>query len=164
MLSLKVCEFVICPVSHSYCLFDKVKGCAYVVIAVTPAFSWPIKITQVFSCFIVSNFYKPNKLKAVWLKSEVTHSNKLFFHLTRRSRWCAISVPRAGLSLHANCFIKLSCLCVFTVCMCAPVCVAKSHTTSCCLGCDSWFIETFTRWMYRSINDVIFVLPTNSFR
>lgn len=67
------------------------------------------------------------------------------------------SLPRTGLSLHANCFPKLACLCVFTVCMCAPVlCGQVSHNTLMFIICKiqdfNWNIY---RIIYRSINEAL---------
>lgn len=69
----------------------------------------------------------------------------------------AESVPRAGLSLHTNCFPKPACSCVFTVCMCAPVlCGQGSHGTLLFkvwkIGDLNWNIY----WIiYRSINEAL---------
>lgn len=67
------------------------------------------------------------------------------------------SVPRTGLSLHDNCFPKLGCLCVFTVCVCAPVlCGQVSHYTLMFIVCK---IQDFNlniyRIIYRSINEAL---------
>lgn len=62
------------------------------------------------------------------------------------------SVPRTGLSLHANCFPKVACLCVFTPVLCGQV----SHDTQMFIVCKiqdfNWNIY---RIIYRSINEAL---------